>query len=297
MDVDNKTCLTDKSLLTDWGDGTIDSEYTHNYQPNDGDDCNYRIVTTGFLENASGSLTGNTEYIVAVEQIRPDIVHAGGLFCGYENVTTENLFLPETSSMTDMNHMFAYCKSLTTLDLNSFDTSNVTDMEQMFIGCEKLTSLNVSSFNTSNVTDMTDMFSYCYKLTSLDVSSFDTSKVTNMDGMFTYCSTLTSLDLSNFDTSNVTGMYCMFSACNALESLNLSNFNVSETTNVDAMFQDCDNLHTIRLDNCSNETIDKIINSTKFPTGTTTVARVIFCKQENAAGLTAPTNWVFEYID
>jgi surface protein len=57
-------------------------------------------------------------------------------------------------------------------------------------------------------------------------------------------------------------------------------------------------LHTIRLDNCSNDTINKIITSSLFPTNAITgVTRKIYCKESEAAGLTAPTNWVFEYVE
>jgi hypothetical protein len=64
------------------------------------------------------------------------------------------------------------------------------------------------------------------------------------------------------------------------------------------MFSGCSKLHTLRLDNCSNDTINKIITSSGFPIKTIEgVTRKIYCKEENAAGLTAPTNWIFEYID
>ena len=126
--------------------------------------------------------------------------------------------------------------------------------------------------NTSNITSMEEMFSYCDKLTELDLSSFDTSKVTNMAYMFDNCSYITSLDLSNFDISN--------------------------TTNTLNMFLSCNSLHTLRLDNCNNNTINRIIKSYNFPTGTIEgVTRKIYCKEENAAGLTPPKNWVFEYIE
>ena len=64
------------------------------------------------------------------------------------------------------------------------------------------------------------------------------------------------------------------------------------------MFSGCTSLHTLRLDNCSNDTISKIIASGGFPTNAIEgVTRTIYCKEENAAGLTAPTNWVFSYVD
>jgi hypothetical protein len=67
---------------------------------------------------------------------------------------------------------------------------------------------------------------------------------------------------------------------------------------MDYMFNKHNKLHTLRLDNCSNITINKIITSSDFPTNAIPgVTRKIYCKEAEAAGLTAPKNWVFEYID
>jgi surface protein len=120
---------------------------------------------------------------------------------------------------------------------------------------------------------MKDMFYLCNNLTSLDASNWDTSNVTDMSGLFSHCASLTEVDIRNFDTSNVTDMHDMFSYC--------------------------DSLHTIRLDNCTKETISKIINSEPFSTDyyTGNMPRRIYCKRANAAGLTAPENWQFSYID
>ena len=159
------------------------------------------------------------------------------------------------------------------------------------------TCTDVIKINTSNMTSMKYMFTYCNKLITLDLSNFNTSNVTDMQSMFTNCSNLTSIDLSNFDTSKVTNMAGMFSYCNKLITLDLSNFNTSNVTDMDYMFSNCTKLHTLRLDNCSNATISKIIKSYNFPTNAITgVTRKIYCKEENAAGLTPPTNWVFEYV-
>ena len=168
---------------------------------------------------------------------------------------------------------------ITSIDFSSYlselvklNTSNVTDMNQMFYGCNSLTSLNASNWDTSNVTNMREMFDACRSLTSLDVSNWDTSNVTNIDYMFNNCTSLISLDISNFDTSSV--------------------------TSINGMFANCSKLHTLHLDNCSNDTINKIITSYNFPTNNIDgQVRTIYCREENAAGLTPPTNWVFSYID
>ena len=182
-------------------------------------------------------------------------------------------------------------------DLSTWDTSKVIDMSYMFYNCKAIT-LDLNNWNTSNVTNMNGIFDLCTNLTSLGLSNWDVSNVTNMVSMFQHCRNLTSLDLSNFNTSNVTDMSSMFYSCSKLTSLDLSNFDMSNVTSTDWMFYSCSSLHTLRLDNCNNDTINKIITSSSFSTGTIEgVTRKIYCKEANAAGLTAPTNWVFEYID
>lgn len=164
------------------------------------------------------------------------------------------------------------------------------------------TCTEVIKINTSNVTNMSSMFSYCSNLTAISgISDWDTSNVTTMEGMFSYCSNLTELDLSGWDTSNATGMNSMgsmFYSCVNLEILNISNFDMTNVTSTWVMFDKCNKLHTLRLDNCNNTTISKIVKISYLPTNAIEgVTRKIYCKQENAANLIPPTNWIFEYVD
>ena len=183
-------------------------------------------------------------------------------------------------------------------ELVKLNISNITSMKEMYYSCKLLTNLDLSNWDTSNVTSMNQMFMYCNSLTTLDVSDFNTSNVTDMNTMFGYCFNLTSLDLSNFDTSNVTDMGFMFFKCNNLTSLDLSNFDTSKVTSIVQMFFECNSLHTLRLDNCNTDTIRKIITSSGFPTNAIEgQVRTIYCKEENAAGLTPPTEWVFSFIE
>ena len=166
----------------------------------------------------------------------------------FVNVTTINgLNLLDTSKVTNMSHMFAYCPVLTSLDLSNFDTTNVTDMSHMFARSDALTGLYVSSFNTANVTDMTSMFYGCSALTSLDLSDWNTSNVVTMNGMFSGCSALTGLDLSDWNTSNVVTMGNTFAGCSALTSLDLSGWNTSNVEGMLSMFKGCNKLETVVL--------------------------------------------------
>lgn len=152
---------------------------------------------------------------------------------------------------------------------------------------------------TKGGTDYSSLFYDCDAEQIPDFSTWDTSNVTTMMNMFSSCNNLTTLDLSNFKTSNVTTMINMFSSCESLEYLNLSNFNVNKLDYSYKIFSLADSvkLRELRLDNCSNRSIKNIINLSKLPTGAIEgVTRKIYCKEENAAGLTPPNGWIFDYI-
>ena len=142
----------------------------------------------------------------------------------------------DTSQVTNMEGMFAFCKSLESLDLSGFDTSNVLYMPVMFMDCSSLKNLDVSSFDTSNVLYMPGMFMNCSSLKNLDVSNFDTHNVKDMSYMFSFCENLNTLDVSRFDTRNVTNMKGMFSHCKKLTDLDVSGFKVGNDTNAELMF-------------------------------------------------------------
>ena len=82
----------------------------------------------------------------------------------------EGLEYLNTSKVTNMENMFAFCMKLQSLDLSYFDTGNVTNMGSMFDACYDLKSLNLASFNTSKVEKMSFMFNLCWDLQDIYVS-------------------------------------------------------------------------------------------------------------------------------
>lgn len=134
------------------------------------------IEDDGSSSNTFKLTIGGTGGIIAPEDM-------SSFFQGLNVVSIDLSFL-DTSSVTDMNYMFAECQNLVSLDLSGFNTSNVSYMSFMFYGCYALESLDVSNFDTSNVLAMDDMFCYCGTLTSLDLTSFVPEKVTTMSEMF-----------------------------------------------------------------------------------------------------------------
>ena len=75
----------------------------------------------------------------------------------------ENL---NTSNITDMRAMFAFCSSLKALDLQSFDMSNVTDIAYMFNNCSSLKTIYTTDdwSEMTNIVSSDDMFDGCTSL-------------------------------------------------------------------------------------------------------------------------------------
>lgn len=91
--------------------------------------------------------------VVFVDYIRPRST-ACWLAMKWELTEIDSIYKLDTSNVTNMEGMFAFCMKLTELDLSGFDTSRVTNMADMFRGCRVLPSLDLSGFETSRVTDM-----------------------------------------------------------------------------------------------------------------------------------------------
>lgn len=125
--------------------------------------------------------------------------------------------------------------------IENLNTSSVVNMEYMFAGCKKLTSLDVSHFDTSKVTSMSYMFQDCSSLTSLDVSNFNIERVSTMYGMFSGCSSLISINLDGFNPKNVGYLSGLFKNCSSLREVDLSSF-TSLRGRIDGMFEGCKQL-------------------------------------------------------
>ena len=131
---------------------------------------------------------------------RPKTTYSWFLNCDIlrEIVGIENL---NTSEVTNMHTMFAFCKKLESVDVTHFDTRKVGDMAAMFSNCKSLKSLDLSHFDTSSLWMMMSMFIVCNSLTEINLSSFNTSKVRYMDYLFNGCSNLRTSYFGNGFTS------------------------------------------------------------------------------------------------
>ena len=118
----------------------------------------------------------------------------------------------DTSKITDMSELFANINH--NFDVSKWDVSNVTNMNHMFFYCKNF-DCDLSNWDVSNVTDMTSMFAFCNKF-DCDLSRWDVSNVTCMYRMFFCCENFKGKGLENWDVSNVTDMASMFFRCNRL---------------------------------------------------------------------------------
>lgn len=186
-------------------------------------------------------------------------------------------------------------------------TINGTSLESLYSNYYKNSSGNVVDLDLqyidfSKVTTIQQMFSE-NSIKSIIIRNMDTSNIKYMGFVFYSIQNLTELDLSDWFTPNVTSVQYMFALNSKLETVDIRNFDLTKCSSANYIFQSCSKLHTLRLDNCSNDTINKIITSSKFPTGTitdsegNTITRKIYCKETNAEGLTEPDGWVFEHVD
>ena len=103
----------------------------------------------------------------------------------YSDITnsTELIRYFNTSLVTNMKYMFAFCKKLEYIDLSFLDTSEVVDMSYMFAECPTLTSANLSSFNTLKVTTMESMFYRCLNLSYINLNISDDTHGINMNNI------------------------------------------------------------------------------------------------------------------
>ena len=119
------------------------------------------------------------------------------------NIPNVNISYLNTSEVTNMKGMFAFCSKLSFLGSINFNTSKVTDMDDMFMACDNLTSLDLSNFNTSKVTYMRNMFQGCENLMLIYVGSgWTTVAVTKSSDMFLNCIRLSGGRGTRYSLSN-----------------------------------------------------------------------------------------------
>ena len=225
---DRRGDTTEWDGLTDWGDGTIDSELTHRYTATDG----HYIVKTKWMPSKSSS---KYWMLVGCNNINKNITDVTGLFSGFNQLKSVDMSRFKTKKITDMSEMFSGCTSLETVNMKGWNTSNVTNMRRMFYNCEKLTP-EASYLDVSKVIDMESMFYGCENIDGSQFKNWDVSNATDMDAMFEATIITNCLDLSSWDVSDVTSMNYMFYGCKANDGIDISHWNINDDVGVTDMF-------------------------------------------------------------
>lgn len=114
----------------------------------------------------------------------------------------ENLNYLDTSQVTDMSYLFAYCGA-STLNVSSFNTTKVTDMTMMFGNNANLESLDLSHFDVTQVQSMRQLVSYNRQLKKILMPSSVSSSLKDLKRMFIGNRLLTELELSKINTAKV----------------------------------------------------------------------------------------------
>lgn len=124
------------------------------------------------------------------------------------------------------------------LDVGQWDTSSATNMSHVFYGCSLMEHIPIENWDVSKVTTFSHMFADCYSLKSIDFSRWNTASVISFDCLLNDCHSLTLVDVSNLKTETCTQFSQMFEACMALEHIvgldkwdvsNASDYAFSET--------------------------------------------------------------------
>lgn len=140
---------TEWNGLTDWGDGTINTERYHRYSKHG----IYTVKTKYVIHQGSNTSTSTELMLIKCLNINKNITNYATLFMNCENLTYVNTTYLDTSNVTSLDRTFYYCKSLTSLDLSSWNTNNVKDMYCLFYACTNLKFLNLSNWNMDKVTE------------------------------------------------------------------------------------------------------------------------------------------------
>ena len=225
------------------------------------------------LLGTTGTLKGVQKLNDFIKKYGTDFIYPKNMSCCFLCYDGERIPLlelnPNTSNVTNMEHLFAGCdlKSIPAINTQNvtnmsfmfrdcsklssvpvLDTSNVSNMSNMFCGCSSLASAPL--LNTSNVIDMQDMFRVCCSF--IEIPALDTGKVVNMSGMFAYCSSLKKIPL--LDTKSCKYMNEIFREC--LSITEIPELNTGNVTNMDKMFWECTSLATVpMLDASKTESI------------------------------------------
>ena len=243
----NTNNLPTEEILTDWGDGTQNSELTHTYSTAG----NYLVVSN--LQKDNGMNSKLTPYLTKATIYYYE--HPSNLFYGCQKMTevtlTDNWVRTVNEKGSSNMWRFLYdCTKLTKINYPQNEKIKPSSLSYAFHNCKEMTNIDLGWINYSILTSMDFTFSTCLKLTEIvGVEDVDTSKVTNMNGTFKNCSSLTSIDLSSWDVSQCINMASMFASCTLLTDVSFINeWDLSKVKSFNALCHGAKTLTSFTLD-------------------------------------------------
>ena len=216
-------------MITDWGDGTIDSEFTHTYAEHG----IYRIKTKAYNTNPV-SMSG-TNFVIEVENIPPYKTNCNYFFDGCTNlvrVTAYNL------TLTGVVQMFYKCPNLTEIvGIETWDMSNCVSYRGFLCDCSSITYdtllqlSNVLDFRNcdSNSASFENMFRGVTFNDAVPLQQLNVSSIRNARYMLCSIKVNGDLDLSMWDM-HPTNLYEFMSGANINGAVNFSGWDVSNCT-------------------------------------------------------------------
>ena len=265
----NENNLPTEEILTDWGDGTQNSELTHTYSTAGEYIVISNLQNGNTNNNMKGYLTKAIIYYCTTPAslfftctklkevnltdnwVEKTIAKYGKnvslsqVFYGCTNLETANTIQLTKFKPTHMVGTFYNCKKIKEIDLTGLDTSSVKGFNNCFAVCESISEVKgMENWDTSSATDMSSMFAFSF-IPTLNLSSWDFSKVTTMY-QFAKNSRITSIDLSNTTFNNTRFTEFLYNNLH-ITTVNLSGTNISG--NMESMFLSCSKLENINLTN------------------------------------------------
>jgi uncharacterized protein YjbI with pentapeptide repeats len=158
--------------------------------------------------------------------------------------------------------------------------------------------INIAGTYIKNTDSLDSMFYNNTIIEEVDLSELKTDEIKTLDLLFNGCTALKKVKLNNGKMNDITDWDGIFQGCSSLTEVDLRGVIINGSASNNRAFYGCTALHTIRADDWNYYSIKMLIESSGFPTGSTTDyrTRLIYCKESEAQGLTAPSGWRFSYV-
>ena len=222
--------LANGQIVVDWGDGTTDTQWSHDYGEQ-------KEVTVRYLgtyiryndapwDDREGVLTDVVDWGQVPLDIRKLFKYRKGFAISAPN--------SPVFSTTSLNGLFWNCEGFNE-DISHWDVSEITDFTSVFMYCTTFNQ-DLSTWQVGKGTTFRDMFYGCQAFNQ-DLSGWDMSSATNLMQMFLGCSVFNS-PLNTWDVSKVTTAEKFLFNC-PMFNQPMDNWVFQQPVNVSEFYKDC----------------------------------------------------------